>query len=136
MLDAADVQPGEIVFDLGSGDGRVLEVAVTEYEAQGVGIEVDPARAAWSRRRLSRAGLADETAVIRGDFFWQDLSDADVVFLFLQQHTNDQLADKLHRELRPGARIVSNGYTLEGFEPLYSDAARGVYAYRVTRSNS
>jgi SAM-dependent methyltransferase len=116
MLALADVQPDELVYDLGSGDGRVLLAATGEFGARGVGIELDPVRVAWSRARLAAAGRTDRAVVHRADLFRIDLSDADVVVVYLMQWSTDVLAEKLSRELRPGTRIVSHHWTLPGFE--------------------
>jgi predicted O-methyltransferase YrrM len=131
MLELAEVHPGELVYDLGSGDARILMLAAEEFGARGVGIEVDPARHAIARSRVRRAGLADAIELARGDFFETDIGQADVVTLYLRQHTNDALAEKLATELRPRTRIVSNTYTLPGLPLRATDEAMRVYVYEV-----
>ena len=129
MLTMARVQPGELVYDLGSGDGRVLTMAAREFGARAVGIEIDPLRYAWSRTRIALLGLRDQVRVVHGNLFRQDLSAADVVTCYLLQDTNDRLAAKLARELRPGARIVSNTYTFPGLELIRSDQQNKIFVY-------
>jgi predicted O-methyltransferase YrrM len=131
MLELARVGPGDVVFDLGSGDARILVLAAEEFGARGVGIEVDPIRHAIAARRVSRAGLADSIVLVRGDFFSADIAGADVVTLYLRQHTNDALAEKLAAELAPGTLVASNTYTLPGLPLKAADESLRVYVYEI-----
>jgi len=131
MLEMAGVRAGEVVYDLGSGDGRVLIAAARDFGARSVGVEIDPLRAWWTRLRVAAVGLRDRVSVVRGDFFTQDLASADVVVLFLTQATNDRLADKLRRELRPGARVISNRYVLRDWPVAAEDVAENLRLYVV-----
>lgn len=130
MLALADVQPAELVYDLGSGDGRVLLSATGAFGARAVGIELDPIRVAWSRARLAVAGQRERAVVHRADLFDVDLSEADVVVCYLRQWSNNRLADKLRTELRPGARIVSNRWELPGFELVTESDDGKLLVYR------
>lgn len=116
MLNLAAVQANEIVMDLGSGNG-ILLIESARRGAQAVGIEINPFLVWWSRLRAFRAGLKDKTRVICGDFNKHSLREADVVFLYLRQKTNETLRPKLEKELKPGARVVSNTFTLPGWTP-------------------
>lgn len=127
MLRLAGVRPGEKVYDLGSGDGRVLIIAAREFGAQAVGIEIDPLRYLWTRVLVALLGLGDRVSVRRANFFDVNLSDADVVTLYLVQRTNERLMPKLWRELRPGARIVSHAFTFPGWQPIVQDGEVRVY---------
>ena len=98
MLTMADTRPGELVYDLGSGDGRVLIMAARRFDARAVGIEIDPLRTVWSRMRIALLGLQGQVHVLYGNLFDQDLTGADVVTCYLLQATNDKLAEKLNRE--------------------------------------
>lgn len=129
MLTMAGVRPGELVYDLGSGDGRVLTAAARHFGARAVGVEIDPLRALWSRARIALLGLQEQARVVRGNLFDQDLSDADVVTCYLLQETNDRLAEKLSRELCPGARVVSNTFTFPGLELTGKDDKDRLYVY-------
>jgi hypothetical protein len=131
MLELARVGPGDVVYDLGSGDARILVLAAREFGARGVGIEVDPIRHAIAARRVARAGLEDSIELVRGDFFSADITGADVVTLYLRQHTNDALADKLVAELAPGVRVASNTYTLPGLPLEAADQSARVYVYEI-----
>ena len=131
MLRLSAVRPGETVYDLGSGDGRVLIEAVRAFDAYAVGIEVDPARALLSRLRVAALGLGDRVRVRRADFLDVDISEADVVVCFLTQWGNDMLVDKLRRELAPGARIVSNRWTFPDLTLIAEDSGAHVRVYQL-----
>jgi predicted RNA methylase len=129
MLALANVRPGELVYDLGSGDGRVLTMAARHFGARAVGIEIDPLRCVWSRIVILLMGLRAKARVVRGDLFDQDLAPADVVTCYLLQGTNDKLAEKLVEELRPGARVVSNTFTFPGLTLTGEDRQHKLYLY-------
>jgi cyclopropane fatty-acyl-phospholipid synthase-like methyltransferase len=131
MLTAAEVGPEDTVVDLGSGDGRIVIAAARHFGARGLGVEIDAIRFAWSRLRISLLGLGDQVRVVLGDLHSFDLSEATVVACYLLEHTNDQLVDKLRRELRPGARVVSKTFRFSGLEILHEDEGAKVYVYRV-----
>lgn len=112
MLTTARVGSGDIVFDLGSGDGRIPIAAVKDFgAARGIGIELDPVRVAEARANAAAAGVADRVQFIEQDLFTTDLSDATVVAMYLLPHMNVRLAPTL-RSLRPGTRIVSHNYDM------------------------
>ena len=112
MLDLAAVTPADTVYDLGSGDGRVL-LAAARKGATAVGIELDPALADQSRAAAEAAGLADKVSFRRGDIFKQDLRPATVVTMYLTPSLNVQLRPQLDA-LRPGTRIVSHMWSMKG----------------------
>ncbi|HSG18137.1 MAG TPA: methyltransferase domain-containing protein [Anaerolineae bacterium] len=114
MLAIADVGPDDLVYDLGCGDGRIIVSAARRYGARAVGIEIDPFRYLWCQVLIAVLGLRGRVKVIFGDFFNQDLSDADVVTCYLLQVTNEKLEAKLKEDLRPGTRVVSNYFTFPG----------------------
>jgi SAM-dependent methyltransferase len=131
MLDLARVRPAEVVYDLGSGDGRILLTAARRYGARAVGVEIDPLRYVLTRLAVALAGLTDRVAVRFGDLFEADLSEADVVTCYLWQDTNDALESKLAAELRTGARVVSHRYTFPGLRLVDSDPRELVYVYEI-----
>jgi SAM-dependent methyltransferase len=118
MLELAEVTTGDVVYDLGSGDGRITIIAAREFGARGVGIEIDPDLVAHSRRRAARAGVADRVQFFHQDLFEADVSPATVVTLYLGQEVNLRLRPKLLRDLRPGARIVSHDFGMGDWPPL------------------
>ena len=131
MLSLAGVKPGEMVYDLGCGDGRVLVAAARHFGARAVGIELDVSRFLLSLASIKVLGLRRRVRLIRGDLFRQDLRGADVVVTYLLQATNDRLQAKLLRELRPGARVVSNTFTFSGLPLDARDEEYNIYVYRI-----
>lgn len=117
MLRLAQVTASDIVYDLGSGDGRILIAAARDRGARGVGLEIDPTLVAQSTERAHRLGLADRLSFRRQDLFEADLTPATVVTLYLSPDLNRRLRPKLLRELRPGARIVSHGFDMGDWAP-------------------
>ncbi len=117
MLRLADVTADDIVYDLGSGDGRILIAAAGDRGARGVGLEIDPALVAQSTERARRLGLADRLSFRQQDLFEADLAPATVVTLYLSPDLNRRLRAKLLRELRPGARIVSHSFDMGDWAP-------------------
>jgi precorrin-6B methylase 2 len=116
MLEAAQVDSRDRVYDLGSGDGVIPIVAARRFGARAVGIEYNPDLVALSQRNAARAGVADQVSLRRGDIFVDDFSDATVVTLYLGEQLNLRLEPRL-RALRPGTRIVSNTFTLGAWMP-------------------
>jgi SAM-dependent methyltransferase len=116
MLALAEVGPGDVVYDLGSGDGRI-PIAAAELGARGVGIEIDPALVKRARANADRAGVESRATFIEGDIFTVDLSPASVVTLYLLGSLNQRLRPKIVRETRPGTRIVSHRFRMGTWEP-------------------
>jgi SAM-dependent methyltransferase len=112
MLDLANVGRGDLVYDLGCGDGRIL-IEAGKRGARGVGVDIDPQRIQESRENAQRARLADRLQFIRQSFFDVDLRPATVVTLYLLPSINRQLRPKLLWELKPSARIVSNNFDID-----------------------
>jgi SAM-dependent methyltransferase len=118
MLEAANVKRGEIVVDLGCGDGRILITAVQKFGAKAVGVELNPRLVKEASEMIARLGLQNHARVVRGDIFEADLSQADVVALYLTTGSNEKLRPKLEQSLRPGARVVSHDYGIRGWNPV------------------
>ncbi|MHB0994891.1 MAG: SAM-dependent methyltransferase [Elusimicrobiales bacterium] len=124
MLEAAGLKPGETVYDLGCGDGRIVHLAAREYGAKGVGVELSPIMYLLAK---ARGALRGPSAEIRlGDFRNQDLSKADVVCCYLNSKTMAALRDKFLRELKPGARVVSCVYRIPDWEETRSEFFEGL----------
>lgn len=117
MLELAEVTDGDLLFDLGSGDGRIPITAAREHGARAVGIEIDPKLVALARRGAARAGVDDRVTFINQDLFETDLSTATVVTLFLSADVNLKLRPKLLAELRPGTRVVSHWHDMADWKP-------------------
>lgn len=117
MLEAADVTREDVVFDLGSGDGRIPITAAKKFGARGVGVEIDPELVAEARKKAEEAGVADRVEFRQGDLFQADISEATVVALYLWPEINVKLRPKLLRTLDPGDRIVSHDFRMGDWEP-------------------
>jgi len=117
MFRLANVKAGEMVYDLGCGDGRIVITAVREFGARGVCVDIDPQRIAESRENARAAGVTENIRFLNQDLFGTDVSDASVVMLFLSPELNLKLRPKLLRELNPGARIVSHWHDMGGWKP-------------------
>ena len=135
MLELADIGEEDIVYDLGSGHGRIIMMVAQEFGAKAVGIEADPIRLGISRRAIQRHDLGQKVKVIRGNFFKQNLEAATIITVFQSQRVNQKLRSKFVEELQPGTRIVSNRYTFDGWHPLKVDKDLKVYLYRIGESD-
>jgi len=118
MLKLARVSANDIVYDLGSGDGRILILAAQKYGARGVGIEIDPRLVEISREVAREGEVADRVTFIEGDLFTADISAATIVTLYLSTSVNGRLEPKLRRELRPGTRVVSHQFGIGNWTPV------------------
>jgi SAM-dependent methyltransferase len=112
MLEAARVGPEDLVYDLGCGDGRIVITAIKQHGARGVCVDIDPLRVAESRHNADTAGVTSRIKIRQADLFETDLRPATVVTLYLLPQLNERLRPKLFRELRAGARIVSNAFDM------------------------
>jgi len=117
MLRLGAVTADDVVYDLGSGDGRIVIAAAKDRGARGVGFEIDPALVAEATERARRLGLAGRVTFRQDDLFNADLRDATVVTLYLSPDLNRRLRPKLLRELRPGSRIVSHSFDMGDWAP-------------------
>ncbi|MCR6669593.1 MAG: class I SAM-dependent methyltransferase [archaeon YNP-WB-040] len=118
MLQLCNVKPDELVYDLGAGDGRILFIAAKEFKARAVGIEIRPQLVKQIEDRIIAENLQGRVRVIHGNFFDVNISDADVVTLYLLTSVNERLRPKLERELRPGTRVVSHDFEIPGWRPV------------------
>ncbi len=117
MLKLAWAGKGDVVYDLGCGDGRIVIAAARDFGARGVGIDIDPKRIAEARENARKAGVEDRVRFVEGDLFEADIHEATVVTLFLLNSVNDKLRPKLVRDLKPGTRIISNTFPMRGWKP-------------------
>lgn len=117
MLELAEVNSDDLVYDLGCGDGRIVIMAAREYGAQGVGIDVDPELIRRSKENACRAGISKNVEFLLQDFNQTHISRATVVALFLGSDANIKLRPKLMRELKPGSRVVSNFFHMGDWQP-------------------
>lgn len=125
MLRLAGVTAGDVVYDLGSGDGRLVIAAARDFGARAVGVELEPALVQTSRESALKAGVADRSRFLWQDIFATDLHEATVVMLYLGEHVNLRLRPKLLAELRAGTRIVSHKFGMGDWRPDRTLRARG-----------
>jgi tRNA A58 N-methylase Trm61 len=121
MLTLAEIKPGEILYDLGCGDGRVVIMAAQEFGARAVGVEMREDLAKQATGKVSEMRLEDRVKIVQGDMFKVDLSQADVITLYLTTSANDKVKPKLEAELKSGTRVVSHDYEILGWRPVKID---------------
>jgi hypothetical protein len=132
MLQVANVQPDEVVIDVGSGDGRIVIMAAGEFDARGIGIELDEALVEYSRREITLRGLENRAKIIHANALDVDLSPADVVTLYLTSEGVKLLLPHLEHTLRPGTRVVCNSLKIPEWTPEpESLPEQEIWLYRV-----
>jgi predicted RNA methylase len=121
MLQLAELKPGEVLFDLGAGDGRTVIMAARAFSARAVGVELREDLAKKALSNIHDNGLADRVTIVNGDMFNVNLTSADVVFLYLTTSANEKIRPKLETELKQGVRVVSHDYEIVGWKPVKVD---------------
>src|SRR6266568_4216349 len=117
MLELGQVKKGDVVYDLGCGDGRIVITAAQKFGTRGVGIDINPVRVQEAQANARKAGVADRVKFIEQDLFESNISDATVVMLYLLPSINLQLRPKLFKDLKPGTRIVSHSFDMGDWKP-------------------
>ena len=138
MLDLAKVKQGDVVYDLGCGDGRIVITAVKERGARGVGIDLNPQRIAEAKLNAKEAKVADKVKFMVGDLFKTDFSEATVVTLYLLPSVNAKLRPQLWRQLKVGTRVVSHAFDMGAeWPPEKTESVGGttVYYWTITKAN-
>lgn len=128
MLEYATLDPGEIIYDLGCGDGRVVIMAAEEFGANGVGIDINLRLVKEARAKVHDQRVDDRVRIIHGNIFDLDLSPADVVTMYLTTGANEKVRPKLEAELRPGARVVTHDFSISKWD--YTKNMRFKEGYR------
>jgi len=118
MLTLAELKPGEVIYDLGSGDGRVVITAAQDFGARAVGIELRGDLVKQALNKILELGLEGMVEILQSDMFNVDVSSADVVSLYLTTSANQKVKPKLESELKHGARVVSHDYEVHGWKPF------------------
>ena len=117
MLTLAKVKEDDLLYDLGSGDGRIVITAAQRFGTRGVGIDIDPKRIEQANRKAYQAGVAELVEFRQQDLFESDFPEATVVVIYLLPHLNLRLRPKLYQQLKPGARVVSRDFNMEDWKP-------------------
>ena len=134
MLDLSHVKPGEVLYDLGCGDGRLIILAAKDMGANSTGIELREDLVERARTEIKRLNLEDKVRVIQGNFFDVNISDANVITLYLTSSANERLRPKLEAELKTGTRVVSHDFKVPGWKPkqVYDELlGHTIYTYRI-----
>ncbi len=121
MLEAAAVKPGETVYDLGCGDGRIVITAAQKFRANGVGVELSSELVNRANAQIRSLGLQHSVRIIQGNLLDVDLRPADVVTLYLLTSSNERLKPKLESSLKRGARVVSHDFVMPGWKPARTE---------------
>ena len=129
MLKVANVTSNDVIYDLGSGDGRIVITAAKTYGARGVGIDLDPALIKQANENARKAGVSDRVTFLQADLFKADISEATVVTLYLLRSINLRLQPKLMRELKPGTRVVSHRFDMGDWKPEQTLTVHGAQVY-------
>ncbi len=130
-LELAHPKPGETFYDLGCGHGRALVIAAREYGLHVVGIEAGPVQRAISQWNVFWNGVSSRVRIEGGDFFKADLRNADIVYAYLTPSHGRRLREKLERELKAGARVVTVAFELPGQQPARFDREALIYMYEI-----
>jgi ubiquinone/menaquinone biosynthesis C-methylase UbiE len=137
MLQLAHLQPGEVVYDLGSGEGRIVITAARKFKARAVGVELSPELCKTANARIKALGLEDRVRIMHANLLKVDLRPADVVTIYLLTSANDLLRPNLERDLKPGARVVSHDFEIRGWKPTAVEKVeaegrpRNIYLYEI-----
>ncbi|MHC5743956.1 MAG: class I SAM-dependent methyltransferase [Nostoc sp.] len=117
MLQVAKVNKNDVLYDLGSGDGRIVNTAAQKFGTRGIGIDINPERIQEANANAQKAGVTDRVKFVQQDLFTTDFSEATVVTLYLLPEVNAKLRPKLLSELKPGTRIVSHAFDMGDWKP-------------------
>ncbi len=135
MLELAHTKKGDVLYDLGCGDGRIVIAAAKQYGAHGVGIDINPQRIQEANANAQRAGVESLVRFEQQNVYDADLSHATVVMLYLLPEINLKLEPKLRRELKPGARIVSHTFGMGAWKPAKQESVAGekIFLWKIPR---
>jgi hypothetical protein len=131
MLDLAELRHGEKLVDLGAGDGRIVIAAARDFQAEAVGVEIDPVRWLLANLFIRMRRFPLRPKMVWGDMTKFDLSDADVVAVYLTRQTNDNLRDLFEDQLKLGARVVSYAFPVKDWTPTIIDDTNLIFVYQI-----
>jgi len=141
MLESGHVKPGDLVYDLGSGDGRIVITAAQKFGARAVGVEIRADLCRIATEKIKSLGLEDRVRMVQGNALHVDLSPADVVTMYLLTSSNELMKPNLEKYLKTGARVVSNEFPIKGWRPVEtvrmttgSSMQHTIYVYEIGRT--
>lgn len=132
MLELVNAGSEDVIFDLGSGDGRIVIMAAKDFGARAVGIEIDPLRVFWAKIMVKIFGVSKKVKIIRGDFLKEDFSEASIVAVYLVPKTLKRLKEKFLDELKPGTKVVSFCYQIDFLPQIFHDSKEGIFGYQIS----
>jgi ubiquinone/menaquinone biosynthesis C-methylase UbiE len=121
MLALGELKPGEKMFDLGSGDGRIVIMAAQKFHADATGVELDKTLARQSAAKIRKLGLENSARIVTGDLLKQDYGSADLITVYLLPLSNDKVQPLLDRTLKKGARVVAHDFEFRGWSPAKTE---------------
>jgi predicted RNA methylase len=130
-LALAHIRPGDILYDLGSGDGRVLVIAAREFGARAIGIEISPIHCIIARINAFLGGINNKVEIRWASFYKVDFSDADVIFVYMTSREATYLRPRLERQLQPGTQVISISCEIAGWQPVEFNREELIYLYRM-----
>lgn len=139
MLEAGHVKASDVVYDLGSGDGRIVIAAAQKYGARAVGVEMLPDLCRQAQARIRELGLQDRASIVEGNVFRIDFSPATVVTMYFMTDSNERLRPNLEKYLKAGTRVVSNQFPVKGWKPVSVEHVKAgmeytIYVYEVGKT--
>lgn len=135
ILEFCEAKPGEKLYDLGSGDGRVLIFAALHFGLTGVGLEIDPVKVWVSKFLINRMGVKDRVQIFRRSVYDFDYSDADILFIYLSHQALDRLFPDIIGQLKPKVKIVCYHFCLRGITPVKVSSDKSIFLYHLTKGN-
>jgi tRNA G37 N-methylase Trm5 len=121
MLELAQVKKGDVVYDLGSGDGRIVVTAAKKYGVKAIGFEIDPERIKESHENIKKAGVEKLVEIRQQDIRTVDLSGANVLTMYLLPEVNLMIRPNIWKQMKPGSRIVSHDFDMADWKPLKTE---------------
>ncbi len=134
MLELAEVKKGDVVYDLGSGDGRIVVTAAKKYGVRAIGFEIDPERIKEARENIKKAGVGKLVEIRQQDILTVDVSPASVVTMYLLPEVNLKLRPTLLKQLKPGSRVVSHDFDMGDWKPektIQAGDSATLYLWRI-----